>query len=285
MRTGSRRTRVSIMLMCALVSAAACSPGTLPGSPSLVTTGGGGARYNGTLTTRRIAGGFTIVETPQVLSLSLILRTPDQITGRFDVVGNAGTLAGSLSGNLASGSFQATMLISTAAQQGATTTICEGRGNVAGTLAGVNLVINAASVTYDNCPGLVTTSSGQALAVSPVPGSTPNRANVVMSIIGGTHVALGTCATGVAGYPFAVEISESNGIDVTLDATFVAEERRGSGGMSVNVFDMPFTDLAGGTRRSYYVCTPSAGTYQAFISGTDANGTRIRVASPLVTLG
>jgi hypothetical protein len=285
MRTESRRTRASSMLMFALVIAAACSPGTLPGSPSLVTTGGGGARYNGTLTTRRIGGTFTIVETPQTLSLSLTLRTPDQITGRLDVGGNAGTLAGSISGNLASGSFQATMLISTPAQQGTVTTICEGRGNVAGTLAGLNLVINAASVTYDNCPGLTTSSSGQGLAVSPVPGSTPNRANVVISIIGGTRVALSSCASGVPGYPFVVEISETNGINVTLDATFVAEERRASGGMSVDMFDMPFTDLPGGTRRTYYVCTPSAGTYQAFISGTDASGTRIRVASPLVTLG
>ena len=285
MRTESRRTPASCLLMFGLVAAAACSPGTLPGSPSLVTVGGGGARYNGSLTTRRVGGGYTIAETPQALTLSLTIRTPDQITGRLDVGGNTGTLAGSISGNLASGSFQATMLVSTTAQQGAATTICEGRGNVVGTLAGLNLVINAASVTDDNCPGLMTSSSGQGLAVSPVPGSTPNRATVLMSIIGGTHVALGICASGAAGYPFVVEISETNGVNVALDATFVAEERRASGGLSVNSFDMPFTDLPGGTRRSYYVCAASTGTYQAFISGTDAGGTRIRVASPLVTLG
>ena len=60
---------------------------------------------------------------------------------------------------------------------------------MSGTLSGLNLVFNAPSVTYGNCPGLTTTSQGQAVAVSPIPGSTPNRANVVISILGGTRVA------------------------------------------------------------------------------------------------
>jgi hypothetical protein len=47
---------------------------------------------------------------------------------------------------------------------------------------------------------------------------------------------------------------------------------------------MPFTDVAGGSRRTYNACSPVAGTYQAFFSGTDANGNRIRVASPIVTM-
>jgi hypothetical protein len=72
---------------------------------------------------------------------------------------------------------------------------------------------------------------------------------------------------------------------VTLDSTLVAEERRTTGVVSVNTFDMPFTDLPGGERRTYGACSPTSGTYQAFISGTDANGNRLRAASPLVTLG
>jgi hypothetical protein len=48
---------------------------------------------------------------------------------------------------------------------------------------------------------------------------------------------------------------------------------------------MPFTDLPGGTRRTYSVCSLAPGTYQAFINGRDAGGTRIQAASPLVTFG
>ena len=63
---------------------AACSPGTLPGTPSALTVGGGGARYNGTITTRRIGGGYTINELAQALKLSLTVRGADQISGRID---------------------------------------------------------------------------------------------------------------------------------------------------------------------------------------------------------
>jgi hypothetical protein len=62
------------------------------------------------------------------------------------------------------------------------------------------------------------------------------------------------------------------------------EERRNFGGVSVTVLDMPFTEVDGGSRRTYNACSPVAGTYQAFFSGTDVNGNRIRVASPIVTL-
>jgi len=47
---------------------------------------------------------------------------------------------------------------------------------------------------------------------------------------------------------------------------------------------MPFGTINGGTRRTYATCSPLAGTYQAFFSGTDARGNRVRVASPVVTL-
>ena len=262
-----------------------CSPGTLPGTPSALTVGGGGARYNGTITTRRLGGGYTINELSQALTLSLTVRGADQISGRIDSTGNTGTLTGTLTGNLAAGSFQATMLVSTSAQQGATPTTCEGRGTVTGTLSGVNLTLTSTSVTYDNCPGLTTSSQAQAVAVSPIPGASVDRANVVISILGGTRVAAGTCAVGVPGFPFTVEISETAGVNVTLDPQFVAEERRSTGVVSINTIDMPFTDLTGGTRRTYAVCSLVSGTYQAFFSGTDANGNRIRAASPLVSLG
>jgi len=281
MHTKARRTLASSFLGLALMTAAACSPGTLPGSPSAVTVGGGAARYNGTITTRRVAGNYSILEGAQALSLSLIIRGTNQIQGRIDS-GGGGSLTGTITGNLASGTFQATLLITTPAQQGGASTACEGRGDVTGTLAGLNLVLNAPSVSYANCPGLITSSQGQAVAVSPIPGSSPNRANVVISIIGGASVARGTCPGGISGFPFTVEIAETNGINVTLDPTFVAEERRG-GGTSTSTLDMPFTDLPGGTRRTYDVCSLSAGTYQAFITGTDGGGNRIRTASPVVT--
>jgi hypothetical protein len=285
MRSEAQRIRASFFSMLALVAATACSPGTLPGTPSALTVGGGGARYNGTLTTRRIGGNYSISELAQALTLSLTVRGADQITGRIDAITNTGSLTGTLTGSLALGSFQATMLVSTTAQQGAATTTCEGRGDVSGTLSGLNLTLTSTSVTYDNCPGLTTSSQAQAVAISPIPGAPINRANVVISIIGGAHVARGTCAGGIPGYPFTVEIAETTGVDVTLDPTFVAEERRGGGGVSTSTQDMPFTDLPGGTRRTYDVCSPTTGTYQAFITGTDAGGTRIRTASPLVTLG
>lgn len=282
MNNEARRTRASSFLILALVTVAACSPGTLPGSPSVIAVGGGAARYNGTITTRRVAGNYSIIEGTQALSLSLIIRGTDQIQGRTDSAGNTGSLTGTITGNLASGTFQATLLITTPAQQGGVTTACEGRGDVNGTLAGLNLVLNASSVTYANCPGLTTSSQGSAVAVSPVPGSSPNRANVVISIVGSANVARSTCG-GVPGFPFTVEIAETNGINVTLDPEFVAEERHGGGGTTSSTLDLPFTELPGGTRRTYDVCTFTAGTYQAFITGTDGAGNRIRAASPVVT--
>lgn len=274
-----------LALLLAIAATPACSPGTLPGTPSEITTGGGGARYNGTLTTRRVGGGYTINEVGQTLVLSLTLRGVDQMTGRIEFGGNVGTLTGTLSGNLNQGSFQATILISIAALAGSTTTLCDGRGDVAGTLAGVNLSLTSSSVTYDNCPGLTTSAQAQAVAVSPIPGVIANRANVVISILGGTRVGAGVCPGGVPGFPFTVEIAETAGINVTLDSRFVAEERRSSGALSVTTLDMPFTDLPGGQRRTYGACSLVPGTYQAFISGIDATGNRIRAASPLIALG
>lgn len=285
MRVPMFRDAAFVVVALALGTSMACSPGTLPGTPSAVTVGGGGARYNGTITTRRVGGAYTINELGQQLVLSLTMRGTEQISGRIEFGGTFGTLTGTLTGSLAAGSFQATILISTLAQQGGATTLCDGRGDVTGTLSGVNLTLNSASVTYDNCPGLTTSTQAQAVAVSPIPGASTDRANVVISILGGTHVAAGLCPGGLPGFPFTVEIAETAGINVTLDSTFVAEERGTNGTLSVNSFDMPFTDLPGGQRRTYGACSVVSGTYQAFISGTDGNGNRIRTASPLVSLG
>jgi hypothetical protein len=261
----------------------ACSPGTLPGSPSPIAVGGGGARYNGTITYRRLAGNYTVSESAQPLSLSLVMRGADQISGRFEAGQSTGTLTGIVSGNLAGGTFQATALVINTATMGGTTTSCEGRGQVTGSLSGVTLTWSAGSITYDNCPGLSTTTQVQAVAVSPIPGGSGRNANLSITILGNTTVVRSTCG-GLPGYPFTIEIAETAGIDVTLDPTFLVEERRNFGAVSITTLDMPFTDVDGGSRRTYNACSPVAGTYQAFFSGTDANGNRIRVASPIVTM-
>jgi hypothetical protein len=266
-------------------AAAACSPGTLPGSPSPIAIGGGGGRYNGTIVTRRVAGNYTLNELAQGLDLSLVLREGAQLTGRFTGGENSGTVQGVLNGTLAGGTFQVTLLISTTARQGSTASSCEGRGDITGTLSGRNLSWTGGTITYGNCPGLTVASDAQAVAVSPIPGPAGSRANVVITIAGGPAVARGTCGGGTTGFPFTVEIGESTGIGVTLDSTFTIEERRGFGAPSTTTLDVPFTELAGGSRRTYGVCSPSAGTYQAFFSGTDNNGNRIRVASPIVVMG
>lgn len=281
----TRRLLVWPLCWIAAFAAAACSPGTLPGSPTPITAAGGGARYNGTITVRRIAGNYTLSEASQALTLSLTARGPDQIDGRFESGASTGSITGVLDGNLAGGTFQATVLISTPAQQAGAPVMCEGRGSVSGTLSGVNLTWTANAITYDNCSGLTTSSQAQAVATSPIPGSASTRASVVVAILGGTQVAAGTCPGGSAGYPFTVEIIETSGLDVTFDSTFMVEERRAASGLSTTTLDMPFTDLRGGSRRTYGACSPVPGTYQAFFRGTDAGGNVLRVASPVVVLG
>src|SRR6266571_1287792 len=78
----------------AAACAASCSPGTLPGSPSTIVVGGGGGRYNGTITYRRLGGTFVLTESPQNLDLSIVLRQNDQITGRFQSPETSGTIQG-----------------------------------------------------------------------------------------------------------------------------------------------------------------------------------------------
>jgi len=275
-------SRVAFVLMAA--AAAACSPGTLPGSPSPILVGGGGGKYNGSITYRRLGGNFAITEAAQALTLSLALRDVNQIVGRFETSESSGTVQGVLSGDMSNGSFDATVLIVTAARQGGATSNCEGRGEIRGILSGLNLTWTGGSIAYDNCPGLTISSQAQAVAVSPIPDLSPTRANLVITVLGGADVRRGTCPSGIAGYPFTVEMSETAGVNLTFDSQFRIEERRNTGAMSSNTLDMPFGSLAGGTRRTYATCSPVAGTYQAFFSGTDASGNRVRVASPVVTL-
>jgi hypothetical protein len=282
------RTSTGCLLAALFIAAAvvaACSPGTLPGSPSPLAIGGGGGRYNGTIVTRRVAGPYVLTETAQTLDLSMVLRDSAQLTGRFTAGESAGTLQGVLSGNLAAGTFQATVLISTTARPTAGgTSACEGRGDITVTLSGRTLSWTGGAVTYPNCPGLTVSSEATALAVSPIPGPGGNRANVVITIVGGPSVSRSSCSGGTAGFPFTVEMTESAGIDVTFDSTFTVEERRNFGALSTSTLDMPFSELEGGERRTYGACSPVPGTYQAFFSGTDESGNRIRVASPLVTM-
>ncbi len=279
-----RITRSFIVFVVTAAALAACSPGTLPGSPSPILVGGGGGKYNGSITYRRVGGNYAINESAQPLTLSLSLRDVNQIVGRFETSESSGSVQGVLTGNLSSGTFDATVLILTTARQGGTTSSCEGRGQITGLLSGLNLTWTVGSIAYDNCPGLTISSQAQAVAVSPIPDAPATQARLVVTVLGGATVARGSCASGIAGYPFTVEMSETAGVNITFENRFRIEERRGSGVVSSTELDMPFTTISGGTRRTYAACSPIAGTYQAFFSGIDANGNRIRVASPVITL-
>jgi hypothetical protein len=85
-------SRIAIFVLAA--AAAACSPGTLPGSPSPIVIGGGGGKYNGSITYRRLGGNYTISEASQALSLSLALRDVNQIIGHFETGESSGTVQG-----------------------------------------------------------------------------------------------------------------------------------------------------------------------------------------------
>src|SRR5258705_13598990 len=134
------------------------------------------------------------------------------------------------------------------------------------------------------CPGCTTSSQTRAVAVSPIPDASPNRGSLVSTVLGGATVQRGTCASGIAGYPFTVEMSETAGVNVSFDSQFRIEERRNTGVGSSTTLDMPISGITGGTRRTFATCSPVAGTYQAVFSGTDPSGNPISVASPVVKL-
>jgi hypothetical protein len=277
------RLLMTLGLLAGLVS---CSPGTLPGSPNPLTQGGGGGRYNGSITYQQLSGNYTVSPIAQSLQLSITMSPSGQITANYQTTLNNGSLTGEVDGTLADGFFVATLLVSLRVQApGGGEVVCEGRGEVSGGFRGVNLTWGTSFVQFDNCPGLSVSASAQAQAVSPIPGQTVGRANVIVMIPRGTRVSLGQCVTGQPGYPFTVEIREAAGVDLTFDDTFRIEERVDFEAMRTTVLDMPFTEMRGGTRRVYSACASEEGTYQAFFSGTDANGNRFRLASPVVYLG
>jgi hypothetical protein len=261
-----------------------CSRGALPGSPTSVSSVGGAARYRGTLTYSRLSGGFRVDPPQQRLDLSIVLGATDQLSGRFEAEGSSGSLQGVVQGSLSSGSFTATLLVSTQVTGSGGGQLCEGAGQVSGEFVGRDVTWRASDVTYDNCPGLVAQSEADAEAFSPVPGNYAGRANVVVSVRPSSSISRGTCSGGSQGWPFTVVALESGGVDVQLDQTFTVEERSASGVPSRSVIETPFRTLTGGGQREYQVCAPSAGTYQAFFAGNDARGNRVRFASPLITL-
>lgn len=294
------RTKLCAVLVVAM-GVAGCSPGSLPGSPSPILSGGGGGRYDGTLTYRRVGGSFAVNEAAQGMTLSLELTADDQFSAQFTAAGGSrGSLQGTLNGALNNGTFLATLLVTTPVSRVAASTIagfgsffrpaadgdlgCDGRGDVTGTFSGPNVTWTG-SITYPNCPGLVTTSQAQASAISPIPRAEPARARVIITVFPGTTIQLGRCDNGTQGYQFTVELVETAGVAVTLDDTFVVEERKGGGQVVSSRTDNPFTSISAGEKRRYSGCEPATGTYQAFFSGKDANGNDIRFASPLVTFG
>lgn len=300
MSTNQRVISARLLAAVAVASViAACSPGSLPGSPSRIEFGGGGGRYDGTLSYRRIGGDFLINESPQSMSMSLVLAAADQFTAQFQTAaGSTGSLQGLLTGALNNGTFRATLLATVPADSPVGTlglgpqeffrpraaVTCEGRGEVTGSFSGLNVTWTIGAINYTNCR-LITSSEAQATAVSPIPQAPPNRANVVLTIFPATTIRQGTCPNGRSGFPFTVEIAETNGVRVTLADTILVEEQRGAQVVRTERVDNPFTTLQGGEKRRYSACSPFSGTYQAFFSGRDANGNTVRFSSPVITFG
>lgn len=292
------RTRRILWIAASVLGAMSlsCSPGTLPGAPSRVEFGGGGGRYDGRISYRRLGGNFILDESLQEMTLSLQLTTSDQFSASFRSPNSQGTLVGTLNGALNNGTFRATVLVSVNATQGTASSpgsplashggahACEGRGEAAGTFSGPNLTWTIGSITYTNCPGLTTSSQADARAVSPVPAPQPLRANVVITIGPSTTIRRGTCFDGSSGFPFVAEVAETAGVSVTFDRTIIVEERReGSPTVQTSQLDNPLTTLPGGERRRFAGCGTAPGTYQAFLTGRDANGNAVRAAAPLLT--
>lgn len=286
-----------LTLLTGAATALSCSPGSLPGlpgSPSPISVGGGGGRYDGTISYRRLGGAFVIDESQQRMALSLVLNATDQISGQFTAGGSTGSLQGTVNGALNNGTFVATILVNVSAETPAVSAAsalptfrpradvtCEGRGEATGSLSGPNITWTIGAIEYTNCAGLRTSSQANATAVSPIP-QRPSRANVVLTVYPGAIIRAGTCPNGTRGYPFSVEVAETAGIAVTFNDTIEVVERRGSETITSNV-DSPLTSLPAGGRRLYTACGTTVGTYQVFFTGTDANGNRLRVASPVIT--
>lgn len=276
------------LLMLTLGCAASCARGSLPASPTAFTAGGGG-RYNGTMTFQRQAGTLQVDGSVRPLDMSVVVANLTQLSGHFAAGNASGTLQGTLAGNLLSGSFQGTTLLSVAVTEGTTQRTCDGRGDMSGTFNGLRVDWQITRTTYANCAGLNVTSAGQGVSISPIPEALTAHANVVVTVEPGNTIPAGAACAGTSatskGWRFTVIVAETAGVSVTLDSTFIGEQRTpGSSVPTSTTLDTPFRTLEGGSRRTYDGCSPQAGTYQAFFSGVDATGTRVRFVSPLVTL-
>lgn len=272
----------------ALLACNACSPGSLPGSPNPITVGGGGGRYDGTLTYRRLGGVFNINENAQSLSMSLQLAAEDQFNARFDTsAGSHGSLQGILApgGTLTSSAFRATLLVSVPATSTGGTSTCEGRGDATGTFSGTQVTWTTGAISYDNCAGLSTAQQASATATSPIPAQ-PTAAAVIVAVSPSTRIVQqSTCADGLAGFAFVVEFRETSGLSVDLDDRVTVEERRSNQTVIRTTSENPVRTLAGGERRTFAACGHEPGSYQVFFSGHDQNNNAIRFASPVVTFG
>jgi hypothetical protein len=273
----------AMVTMVSALAVQACSRGSLPGSPSPIGAFGGGARYNGTLTHSRVAGGFQIDVSAHRLDLSIVVAADEALSGHFEAGDTHGTLQATLDGTMSNGHFEGAVLVFTPASAAGASSVCEGTGRVTGQFSGRRVTWSASNIEYENCRGLVVSSQAQATAVSPVPAPFGGRANVVIAVLPSAAISAGACHGGAPGWPFTVVVSEIAGVDLRLDPTFVVEESTAAGAVTRYSVNTPFTTLTGGARREYHVCSPSAGTYQAFFSGTDVRGNRVRFASPLVT--
>ena len=259
---------------------ASCSPGTLPGSPTPFTPGGG-ARYSGTMTIARVAGSQSFGTGQRPLDLSLVLGPMNQLTGQFAAGDAVGSLTAELSGSLTTGTFVGQILISLPVTQAGAAVTCDGIQDVEGTFSGGSVTFAASfPLGYRVCPGLLTTVSAAATAISPVPGAIGNRANVIVTVSPGTTIAEGTCESGV-GYGFTITLVETAGVAVTFDADY----RLIQFDEPIVDVSMPVTGIGGGGRRSFTVCRASAGLFQAVFRGRDDNGNTVLAASPVLTVG
>jgi hypothetical protein len=278
--SSSRRRHAILVLVCAAVAAAACSPGTLPGSPTPFTPGGGG-RYSGTMTIGRAAGPpFNTSARP--LDLSLVVGPSDQLSGQFTAGDATGSITATLSGTLSAGSFTGAILMSLPIAQAGVST-CEGIQSVTGTFSGRDVTFALAPGTvmgFNNCSGLLATVTSAATATSPVPGSLGNKAHLVASVAPGTNIPEGSC-DGAPGYAFTVTLAELSGVAITFDDTYRVERFN----QPPTTLAMPLSEIAAGGRRTLSICSASTGFYQAVFTGHDANGNGVVAASPVVTMG
>jgi len=229
------------------------------------------------MTIARIAGSGSFNTGSRPLDLSLVLGPKDSLTGQFSAGDAVGSLTAQLTGSLTTGSFSGQILLSLPVDSAT----CDGIQQVEGTFTGGNLAFaTSVPLSYPNCSGLATTVGATASAISPVPGRSGNRANVIVTVSPGTTIPEGTCESG-AGFGFTIALEETSGVEAEFDPTYLLLQ-----------FDappadvsMPLSRLEAGARQSFTVCRASSGFFQAVFRGRDSNGNRSLALSPVLTLG